>query len=502
MIRFCFLFIILFIFKIYAQTIETGTNVSRWYKESYGNPSEYQLTQTTITYIDDGSRYYQMSNNTELKLYDKDQFLISLFDSEEGIYLVKNSNINKFYKLGDSEIKEFTELNNLLLKSKELLHIRDQKISNIQINKTKDYKLLKVDFHKYEVVYFDYYKMLINKSILFVMDDDFNVLKELKLDSTGELWTSPNHNNVIIDHFPRFNYFFKKDVYSGPQDIIDDGKFFEIINLNNWEEKRIFKENIYSDILNSYSPNSIEERLENTKYRWIDEYLLEIEYERQSDSIKIIYDISKSSNESIDKIVRPNNKLSVNLNKSWFKWLDNRKIRDVKGYIRLIKYIYDNEDKDSLKQIRPGSLDTLYTNLNRGLDLSFTSTSFLKEGNIKYDTNSLKSINSLPWVEGVNGPGIGEKIVIESDKPIKYLLVSNGYYDPKKLDLFKKNNRLKEVVIRYGDRVVNVILRDTFNIQEIPILDSGITKISLEIKDIYKGSMWDDTCITYIGAFN
>ena len=148
------------------------------------------------------------------------------------------------------------------------------------------------------------------------------------------------------------------------------------------------------------------------------------------------------------------------------------------------------------------------------------------------------------WAEGIKGPGIGEKIYFDIPLELTALRISNGL--AKNEVIFNKNNRLKKIKINiYGgvttdedagqfadiyrclpfSKEYTITLEDSFKPQEIKIpLDWALLEkfkkdvlknfelldyakinksqryfkfiMSLEILDVYKGSKWDDTCIS------
>ncbi len=150
------------------------------------------------------------------------------------------------------------------------------------------------------------------------------------------------------------------------------------------------------------------------------------------------------------------------------------------------------------------------------------------------------------WAEGVKGAGIGEKIYFDIPAGTSALDITNGL--AKNEAIFKKNNRLKKIGLTlYGavttdedagqfadmyrclpyDKTLSVNLEDSFKAQQIKLpfdrkaLDdfkkNVLSKfeqldyakqnkskryfkfiLSLEILDVYKGSKWDDTCISEI----
>ena len=103
----------------------------------------------------------------------------------------------------------------------------------------------------------------------------------------------------------------------------------------------------------------------------------------------------------------------------------------------------------------------------------------------------------IPWVEGAKGYGINETISIEFNEPVYGFSILNGYVDVQNMKLFKENSRVKklkvedltnklEYVMNFDDKVY-------FNYMK---LSKPSTSIKLTILDVYKGTKYDDTCIS------
>lgn len=135
---------------------------------------------------------------------------------------------------------------------------------------------------------------------------------------------------------------------------------------------------------------------------------------------------------------------------------------------------------------------------------SMTASSTFKEEGEDYSIENTQKTSLKPWVEGVKGSGIGEKIFMEFEtgdhlNSVKYLLFSNGYVSYKQPDLYSKNNRVKKIKIESIDKQFTKTfeIKDTPNIQEL-ILPEATNNIVITILDVYKGTHWDDTCINYL----
>ena len=104
-----------------------------------------------------------------------------------------------------------------------------------------------------------------------------------------------------------------------------------------------------------------------------------------------------------------------------------------------------------------------------------------------------------PWVEGVKGYGIGEKITLSTKEPFSKFVILNGYVCPQKPGLYKKNSRVKTFSVKDLDNNQEYV----FNLEDVVEFQSFYLRkktqnIELTIKDVYKGDKWDDTCVTAI----
>jgi len=109
------------------------------------------------------------------------------------------------------------------------------------------------------------------------------------------------------------------------------------------------------------------------------------------------------------------------------------------------------------------------------------------------------------WVEGKDDDGIGEWIKLEKDNPIKVsgIEINNGYL--KSESIYKANNRVKTIKIEFSNgESITKGLKDEFGANNLIEFDKPIetSYIKLTILDVYKGSKYNDTCISEIHAFN
>lgn len=129
---------------------------------------------------------------------------------------------------------------------------------------------------------------------------------------------------------------------------------------------------------------------------------------------------------------------------------------------------------------------------------SISASSFLKEKYLEYKAENLSRVElALPWVEGVKGQGIGEKIQFNKNSASGMYLI-NGYISMERPDLYKKNSRVQEVIIRDVKKTLEkrVQLFDTAKPQYINLEDfRNFEMLEIEIVAVYPGSLYEDTCI-------
>lgn len=151
---------------------------------------------------------------------------------------------------------------------------------------------------------------------------------------------------------------------------------------------------------------------------------------------------------------------------------------------------------------------------------SISTTSQL-EGNYK-PSNLIDSDLKTAWVEGQNGNGIGEQIVIElDDYPLSAICLINGY--TKSRGTYTTNGKVKKIrlereVVNYNDpnkvsieteevQLKNLdfraITETNLNSMVSVVGDYGdgfvkVRKITLTILEVYEGSKYSDTCISEI----
>ena len=128
-------------------------------------------------------------------------------------------------------------------------------------------------------------------------------------------------------------------------------------------------------------------------------------------------------------------------------------------------------------------------------------SSYLKERTKEYPVTNLDQFNvDTPWVEGVEGDGIGEGFTIKNQYVYPYLLIMNGYISYKKPYLYKQNGRVKKIKVTGVNSGKSKVL-DVLDTQHPQTVDISFLNepedIRVEIADVYKGTKYDDTCLHF-----
>ena len=183
-------------------------------------------------------------------------------------------------------------------------------------------------------------------------------------------------------------------------------------------------------------------------------------------------------------------------------------------------------------------------------EITKLSDTFIDEGKIFFDEPMPIPIPTTAWVEGVAGDGIGEWVIVPikprnddveerlANRKIRYpltvrLFVCNGYQQS--VDLYQKNNRVKdakisiyaaamsfgqddafllwnpevvheETITLNDDIAVNPICFNTtsayftFELPEKYRNEMCELYLRLEIRSVYKGTKYSDTCICNMSA--
>lgn len=158
---------------------------------------------------------------------------------------------------------------------------------------------------------------------------------------------------------------------------------------------------------------------------------------------------------------------------------------------------------DNEKPINGGILGRYVYNIGNS-EYVYSSDTYLKEDFIEYPPLNLgDTATKKPWVEGIDGQGIGQKIYIEkvsnTTAEISSLILSNGFISYEKPYLYNYNSRLKKIKISNKKGSFEIIheIEDTPNLQIIS-LPEKTADVVIEILEVYPGERWEDTCVNFI----
>jgi len=136
------------------------------------------------------------------------------------------------------------------------------------------------------------------------------------------------------------------------------------------------------------------------------------------------------------------------------------------------------------------------------------SSEYLEKNKIYFAENCINEEELIPWVENSLDNGVGEYLnfIPQNDIifPSIFIVISNGYVDYNKYNLYENNNRLKKLRI-YNvdhDEYSDIDIMDTPNYQVIFVsFENKINKINMEILEVYQGDKYNDLCINLLKIY-
>ena len=135
-------------------------------------------------------------------------------------------------------------------------------------------------------------------------------------------------------------------------------------------------------------------------------------------------------------------------------------------------------------------------------EANITATSSLREGNIVYSPNISNLSIGRPWVEGVDGYGIGEKLILHDLSPgVSGLYISIGFVSFNRPHLYAFNSRPSRIRVTYNNMSLIFDLDDVPHYQFFHLPEAATWEtltVEIEILEVYSGTRWDDTCINSI----
>lgn len=120
-------------------------------------------------------------------------------------------------------------------------------------------------------------------------------------------------------------------------------------------------------------------------------------------------------------------------------------------------------------------------------------------GNSYSVANLFSGPDTVSWVEGRPGQGIGEWITVEFDKPrtVVSILLKNGYQ--KSADIYGKNSRVRRMKVQFsGGEGFDINPQDRYGVAELIKLAAPVKAywVKFTIDDVFPGSKYTDTAIT------
>lgn len=172
--------------------------------------------------------------------------------------------------------------------------------------------------------------------------------------------------------------------------------------------------------------------------------------------------------------------------------------RERDGYHGVLKYPYFGFADDGILSIRAWS-ELEETIGDR--KISYTASNMRYPAFVSIEDSIWVMYNQVypPWAARNAEHGIGGTIDIVFSRLTKEVDILNGYVSLLKPYLYKQNNRLKKIRVVSKDPEFSTIYNfdDVVKFHEI-ILPASTKQIRIEILDIFRGSKYDDLCVSKI----
>ncbi|MBN1484487.1 MAG: discoidin domain-containing protein [Chloroflexia bacterium] len=117
--------------------------------------------------------------------------------------------------------------------------------------------------------------------------------------------------------------------------------------------------------------------------------------------------------------------------------------------------------------------------------------------------NAIDGLLETSWVEGVEGPGVGEWILLTFPGTIEISQFSLDVGYDQDEELFFANNRIKRATVYVSDEQFELEFSDERGLQALAMARTPggpieTTFVKLVIEEVYPGSRYDDTCLAEI----
>jgi F5/8 type C domain len=153
------------------------------------------------------------------------------------------------------------------------------------------------------------------------------------------------------------------------------------------------------------------------------------------------------------------------------------------------------------KQASPDSSEAANTTPIK-ITPSASSVRLAVQANTYYPANAMDGKRSTAWIEGVDGPGLGEWIRFDFDREITLhrILIQPGYF--KSPQIWAENNRLATLTAYFSDGTSrDLTFDDRLDSQKVDVGSVKTRWVKLVIKAVYHGTnpgSTDDTAISEV----
>ena len=152
-----------------------------------------------------------------------------------------------------------------------------------------------------------------------------------------------------------------------------------------------------------------------------------------------------------------------------------------------------NRGNQKTPQATPSSDEISSTNSQTNSPLKITASAssvrLALQANTYYASNAIDGKRTTAWIEGVDGPGLGEWIRFDFDREINVhrILIQPGYF--KSPQIWAENNRLASMTAQFSDGTSRELkFADIMESQKIEVGSVKTRWVKLVIKSVYYGA--------------
>ena len=166
----------------------------------------------------------------------------------------------------------------------------------------------------------------------------------------------------------------------------------------------------------------------------------------------------------------------------------------------------NSSSPEATRSASPNPSETTTSDSQTGTPLKITASAssvrLAVQSNTYYAANAIDGQRTTAWIEGVNGPGLGEWIRFDFDREIKLhrIVIQPGYF--KGPQIWTQNNRLAAMTANFSDGTLRELtFGDRMESQRIDVGTVRTKWVRLVIKSIYYGTnpgSTDDTALSEV----